>query len=649
MRKNELYPSLFKPLRVRNLTLKNRLAFAPMVCNLGTPEGYVTDSMVDFIGYQARTGVGYITIGDTQVDKASGAAFYGELDITEEASYPGMVRLAEEAKCHGARLSIELSHAGRGAKEYMTTKPAMAPSNIPVSGCASHLKVMDKDDMEYVKARFVECAKRCKKAGFEMVMIHCAHNNLLGQFLSPISNVRTDEYGGSPENRMRYPLEVLKAVRDGVGPDMVIEARVSAHEEAQGGLEFDESLEFMKATQEYADIIHISRGIIFTREATYTIPTYLQPPMLNVDYAAKAKKELHVPVAVVGNITTLDEAEEIIASGKADIVAMARAHMADPENMEKSVLGKSDDVRPCIRCDLCVSNAGLGLCIRCSVNPLLGREASVKLVRAERKKNVMVVGGGPAGMMAAQTLVKMGHDVTVYDRQAVLGGLLHDAAVPAFKGYLKKYVDWDIRTTMKSGAKIKLNTEVTPELIEQENPDALIIATGSSYIRPNIPGIDNENVKMVNDVEHHRVGVGGNVVVCGGGVTGVECSLGLAMEGRKVTVIDMLPANRLCRDMTFLCRVDLLKKVREYGVVLIGDRRISRFTDSGVEVVDGKGNISLIEGDTIVIALGVKSNSELAEIVRATYVLNVKMAGDVAGGKNIYDANHTGFFAALSI
>jgi pyruvate/2-oxoglutarate dehydrogenase complex dihydrolipoamide dehydrogenase (E3) component len=243
----------------------------------------------------------------------------------------------------------------------------------------------------------------------------------------------------------------------------------------------------------------------------------------------------------------------------------------------------------------------------------------------------------------------MGHDATIYERQGELGGLLRDACAPAFKDYLQKYVDWDIRMTMKSGAKIRLNTEATPELIERENPDAVIIATGSDYVRPNIPGIDSGNVRMAADVEHRRVSIGQKVIICGGGMTGMECSLGLAMEGKKVTVVDVLPASRLCRDMTFLCRVDLLKNVREYGVTVIGDRRITRITDSGIEIADPRGNVSFIEGDTIVIALGVRPTSELSEILRAAYVLDVRIAGDLAGGRNIYDANQTGFFAALNV
>lgn len=317
---------------------------------------------------------------------------------------------------------------------------ALAPSAIPFSGCSSNLKEMDMKDMDDVKVRFSDCADRCRRAGFGMVMIHCAHNNLLGQFLSPLSNKRTDKYGGSPENRRRYPLEVLKAVREKVGSELCIEVRVSACEEADGGLEFEESLEFMKEAQQYADIIHISRGIIYNRSAIYTLPTYMKPRMLNVEYAALAKRELHVPVAVVGNITSLEEAEEIISSGKADIVAMARTHLADFEALKKSAAGQSTKVRPCLRCHRgCIDNSALGQAIHCTVNPALGFESMVRAIpHSAVKKRVMVIGGGPAGMMAAQTLRQQGHEVTLYERSNRLGGLLIDAAAPVFKTYMKK-------------------------------------------------------------------------------------------------------------------------------------------------------------------------------------------------------------------
>lgn len=651
MTENTLYPHIFKPLKIGKLTLKNRLAFAPMVCNQCTLDGDVTDAMVDFIRRQAETGVAYVTIGDTQVDHDRGGAFMAELNITSERCLPGMTRLAEAAAYTETFLSVEISHAGRGAKDHLITKQALAPSAIPFPGCTSNLKEMDRQDLEDVKTRFCDCADRCRRAGFGMVMIHCAHNNLLGQFLSPLSNKRNDDYGGSPENRRRYPLEVLQAVRAKVGSEIAIEVRVSACEEVDGGLEFEESLEFMKAAQEYADIIHISRGIVYNRSAVYTLPTYMKPPMLNVEYAALAKKELYVPVAVVGNITSLEEAEEIIAAGKADVVAMARTHLADFEALKKSVAGYSSQVRPCLRCHRgCIDNSALGQAIHCSVNPALGFESMVRHIPLPtRKKRVMVVGGGPAGMMAAQTLVQQGHEVTLYEQSNRLGGLLLDAAAPVFKTYMKKYLDWDIRTTLECGANVILNTEVTAAMVETEQPDAVIVATGSNYFIPDIPGVKGRNVKMLSAVERGQADTGRKVVVCGGGVAGVECALSLAMQGKEVTIVDMLPASRLCRDIPFLPRIDLLARAAEYKITILGDRKIMAFSEEGVLVEDSKRQHSLIPCETAVIALGVKPSTLLGTRLSSLYSAGVLLAGDCAGGKNLYDANHTAFFAAKRI
>lgn len=401
---------------------------------------------------------------------------------------------------------------------------------------------MNREDMEYVKGQFVDCAVRCQKAGLRILMIHCGHNNLLAQFLSPASNHRTDEYGGTLENRMRYPLEVLAAIRQAV-PNMVLEIRVSAQEDTADGLQLEESLQFMERAQEYVDIIHISRGVIFFNYAsTYTTPTYFKERAFNVQFAAEAKKRLHVPVAVVGNITSLQEAEDIIAGGKADIVVMAKAYMADGDLIHKSVRGLEDTVRPCTRCDWCGTANNYGTSMRCAINPLLGKSMALEsLVKPGQEKKVMVIGGGPGGMMAAQTLTKMGHQVDLYEKSDKLGGLMHDATVAPFKEYLRLYKEWDIRETERCGANIHLNTEITAEMVKAADPDAIIVATGSTYIHPTIPGVDGPNVKTVKDVEHHTVPVGQNVVICGGGIRRSGMRHYVGREGKNVTVVDMTP------------------------------------------------------------------------------------------------------------
>lgn len=649
--KNYKYPNVFQPLKIRGVTLKNRLQYSPTVVLKCSPEGEVTKDMVDYVAWQARTGVGYVTIGNTPVVHSDSSAWLCELNVTQDRCIHGINQLVVAARENGSELSVELAHAGRGS---MSTpgNPALAPSDVPLNGGPlGHIKPMSYEDMAYIKQQYVDCAVRCQKAGLRILMIHCAHNNLLAQFISPASNLRTDEYGGSLDNRMRFPLEVLSAVRAAV-PDMILEARVSAQEDIEGGLEFNESLEFMKKAQEYVDIIHISRGnIFFNYGSTYTIPTYFKGRRLNVAFAEEAKKHLHVPVAVVGNITSLEEANEIIGSGKADIVVMAKAYMADDRLIHKSVRGNAEDVRPCTRCDWCGLANTYGTNMRCAINPKLGLDINTtNIIPPEKAQSVMVIGGGPGGMMAAQTLSDMGHKVTLYEKTRRLGGLMNDASVAPFKEYLRLYLQWDIRQTEKCGAKIVYNTEVTPELVEKENPDAIIVATGSKYIRPRINGIELEKVKTVSDVENHRVPVGENVVVCGGGVVGLECAIMLGMEGKKVTVIDMIPTGDFGKALPVFNHIEVMHQLERYGVKLEGSRKIAGFTDDGVVTTDFEGMERLYAGDTYVLALGVIPDDALAGKLRQMYADGVYLVGDcVSTGRVIADANQDAFHAAIRI
>ena len=651
MIRNDRYPHVFQPLTVRGVTLKNRLEYAPTVVLKCSPEGEVTQEMLDYVAWQAKTGVGYLTIGNTPVVHTDSSAWVCELNVTQDRCIHGLEMMARTARENGAEMSVELAHAGRGSNST-PGNPALAPSDVPLNGGPlGYIKPMNEEDMAYVRQQFVDCAVRCRKAGLKIIMIHCAHNNLLAQFLSPASNHRTDDYGGSLENRMRFPLSVLKAVREAV-PDMVIECRCSAQEDTPDGLQLEESLQFMERAQEYVDIIHVSRGnIFFNYGSTYTIPTYFKGRQLNVAFAAEAKKRLHVPVAVVGNITSLQEAEEIIGSGKADIVVMAKAYMADENLIHKSIRGQAEDVRPCTRCDWCGNANNFGTSMRCAINPMLGKDIDLsKLVAPGEEKHVMVIGGGPGGMMAAQTLREMGHRVSLYEKSDRLGGLLNDATVASFKEYMRLYLQWDIRQTMQCGAEIHLNTEVTPELVERVNPDAVIVASGSTYVHPNIPGITLEKVKTVSDVENHRVPVGEQVVVCGGGIVGLECAVMLGMEGKQVTVIDQIPLEKFADGMPVFNHIELNHQLEKYGVSLVGGQRITAFGDGGVETVDASGEKRQFAGDTYVLALGVKPDNRLAQQLLSTYAEGVYVVGDcVSTGRVLADANQEAFHAAIRI
>ncbi len=614
-------------------------------------DGTMSQDMLDFMKWQAETGVGWVTVGDTPVTHDNTSHWLCEMNVCDDDCIHGMNALVEQCRQNGAELSVELAYAGRGNRASADGAPTAIVSAERPLNPDDNVRTMTREDMDELKRCYVDCAVRCQHAGFRMILIHCAHNNFLAQWLSPDSNVRTDEYGGCPENRRKYPLEVLKAIREAVGPNMVIELRVSAQEGSPGGLACDAALAFMELAQEYVDIMHVSQGSIFHLSARYCIPTYFRTPHqpLNTGYSAIVKQRLHIPVAVVGMITSLEQAEEIIASGQADVVAMAKSFMADGDLVHKSLRGESDLVRPCTRCDLCGNANTYGTAMSCAINPRCGVSGPIEQVAPEKRKQVMVIGGGPAGMMAAQTLMQRGHSVSLYEKDGCLGGLLNDACLVPFKGRMREYLVWDIRETMSCGAEIHLNTPVTPELVEAENPDYVIVATGSKYITPPISGM--ETALPVREVDANEVETGETVVVCGGGITGLECALALSMEGKRVTVIDMLPADRFVMEMPIFNKADLFDQLECNGVQLFGSQQIAAI-ENGVKTIDlTTGEERFFAADSVVNALGVAPDNALGmQLLKQYGSHQVVMVGDcTAKGGNYYRANHEAYYAAMRI
>jgi len=625
------YPHVFQPIQIGNMLVKNRIQWSPIVSNHAEVEsGLCTPELIEFIAAQARTGVGIVTIGATPIDFDRGRDFFSCLSVTRDTDTPYLKRIANEVHRYGAKISVELTHAGRmvnAAEAALKGKPALAPSVIPGVDDGRNIKSISREEMDQVIQNMVAAVKRCIHAGFDMVMVHMGHGNLFSSFLTPAFNLRKDEYGGSLENRMRFPLEVLKAVREVAEGKINVEMRIAGKEYIPNSSTLEERIIFLKEAQKYVDLVNISAGTLFDRIGfAYNMPGYYIPPKFNVEVAAEIKKHLDIPVSVVGGISTIEDAEEILASGAADIVLMAKALIADEELVKKAYRGKAQDIRPCLRCMFCLRNAMFDAPLgSCAVNPRSYREKYRILPKAENKKKVMVIGGGPAGMEAAQTLVKRGHEVVLYEKENQLGGRLYEASALYLKEGFRRYIKWVIRQTENCGAKIILGTTVTPELIAQENPDAVIVAIGAETLLPPIKGIDLPHVITVSEADRKLKPIGEKVVICGGGLSGSECAIELGREGKNVTLVDALPEEETCKEMFPLMRPMVSEKLREFKVNLLYETKVTEIADKGVIVTDKQGQSRLLEADTVIVAFGLRQNKELIEqlcsVVPETYVV----------------------------
>lgn len=645
------YPHLFSPVKIRNLELKNRLVFSPVVSgHAGVVDGQVTEALVQFLGAQARSGVGMVTIGASPVDQGRARDFFGSLSVCRDEDIPGLHRLVEEVHRYGAAISCEILHAGRiaqpsalaGRKAWV---PWLAPDMDP-----DLFEEVTEEQMGEVIDLFCKAAVRLRDAGFDMVLIHGAHGNFVSAFFSPLTNQRTDAYGGSAENRRRFPLALVRAVREAVGDQMAIDFRISQNEYVEGGTSLEEVIAFLKEASPYIDDANLSGGWIFDPVyVKYMMPGYPQERCLNIPRTAIVHEQLDIPVTCVGNIPDVDTAERILAEGKADIVAMARNILADMDFVNKAYCGKADRIRPCLRCIECASRPAKGGGVRCSVNPQLGRELYYRSIpKAEERKRVVVIGGGPAGMMAAQTARKRGHDVILFEQSGELGGRLHEASALFCKAdHHARYLAWSVSETFECGADVRLGVAATPELVMAERPDAVIVACGGEFVIPPIPGVDGKHVITVTDADLKRAPVGKRVVIVGGGISALECGIQLAYEGHEVAVVDVRAEDDLWREVMNELRSGLIELRDRYGVQLVDQSRVSEIRATSV-VCERGGQVLELAADTVVLACGLRPNREAigAFVDMMPYVTVV---GDARKVGNIFSANMDAFNVAVEL
>lgn len=629
---------LFRPGRIGNVEIKNRIIMAPIACCGADIEGYPTPRMIDYLRARADGGVGLIIIG--------GCFFLPharppqQIAIHEDKYIPELKKLTQAVHEGGSKIAMQSNHLGR---RMSLSKFAISEQNKQnVISSSAIRQVTDgfipreatKAQLKDIIEAWSEGCRRAKEAGFDGTEVHGAHGYLLGSFLSPATNKRTDAYGGSPENRARLACEVIESIRRKVGPDFFISMRFSGCDYIHGGITIENTLRqapmFVEAG---ADVLHVSASAPETLQ--YQFLPYLLPDGMIVHLAEAVKKVVTVPVITVGKLGNPVLANRAIKQNKADFVAMARPLLADPELPNKSQNGRLADITRCLYCNACCAMpreerrkfGGL----RCTVNPALFREREFKLTLAPSPKKVMVVGGGIAGLEAARTLAERGHKVFLYERNIKLGGQWNIVAQQRLKKFYNSLTKQLTRRLKNTNAKIILNEEVTPQLVDGVKPDVIILATGGRPELPDIQGIENEIIVHVNDVITGKVEVGDKVVIIGGQIIGLEIAASLAEQGKKVSIIsrDKIGSGSQFHPDTNTMRV-LLDSFVEHGVSIYSHSDVYEIKENGVyidydqQVLFG---LLFIRADTVVVVGGIQPDNVLEKKLKG-HVGEIYKIGD---------------------
>ncbi len=644
------YPHLCTPIKIGNVVFKNRMFSAPMGGTDITADCSVGARTIGFYELRAKGGAAAVTASELVVHPQTDASHMFHFDLTVPGNLAAWTFLADAVNRHGAVASVELSHSGQYAGTYLVDKDKkremvqygpcdwVRPDGIKV-------KALSTEQLSDIVKSYGEVATLVKRAGFKMLMVHGGHGWLLNQFLSPHFNHRTDEYGGSFENRMKLTLDVLKEVRGAVGDGFPIEFRMSGSELFEGGYTIEDGIRIAKAVEPYVDLFHVSAGS-YQFGFFNTHPPMFAPHGVNVHLAEVIKKEVSKPVATIGALNSPDEMEEIIASGKADVVYMARALLADPYLPRKVCENRDDEIIHCLRCFACMAERPTTGTRRCTVNPLIGREIEgLDIAPAIHRKNVVVVGGGVGGLQAAITAKRRGHNVTLLEKSDEIGGILKSEQAVPFKYEMYRLGVTLETIARKEGVEIKLNTDATPESVAEYNADAVIIAVGSSPVKPAIKGIDGENVLIVNNFYKEHGRVGDTVVVLGGGLTGCEAAVHMAMEGKKVSLVEMF--DTLAKDCNIRNRPILLQNVEKSADVYLNHKAVEIESD-GIVCIDSNGDTIKILADTVILAVGQRANSDLADSFLDTAPFVAKI-GDCIRPSNIMQAVYNAHHIAIDI
>lgn len=654
------YPHLFEPIQLGKTLFRNRIFSSPMGHHEMTPDCFPDAEVVGFYEQRAKGGAASVCVGDCIVDAKTGQSHVKQIHIDDPLVIPSLTAVATAISRHGAVAAAELSHDGKfshvnelvgGIVDYPPfLRDGSGETYGPVEDVSpggTLIKAMPEELIYRIIERFGHAAAVAKHCGFGMVTIHGGHGWLLTQFMSPYVNKRTDQWGGSFENRMRFTLAVIESVRSAVGPHFPIEFRMSGNECFDGGYDLDYGIKIAEAIDGKVDLIHVSAGN-HEGPGTFVIthPSQYLPDGVNVKYAAAIKRHVKTPVAAVGALSDPALMEEIIASGQADVVQLARALLVEPELPNKVRRGEDELVHRCLRCETCFSYAFTNRYHRCAINPRIGAYVDDKFeMPVPSPQRVLVVGGGVGGMQAALTASRRGHEVILCEKSSRLGGVLNCERDVPFKKNLVAYLDRQALLISRQAIDVRLNTEVTPQLAKALRPDVILVAAGAEAVKPNIPGIDRKNVKSAAEIYAAPSSAGKKVLILGGGLVGLELAIHLGDLGCQVTVVEMMGELNLNGNVILGQAIET--QLQRLGTEIRLNTRAVEITDTGLLAETPEGRV-LLQADTMIYAVGqrpltetVRSLSDCAPIV--------EFLGDCRAPRVIADATREAYSIACDI
>jgi 2,4-dienoyl-CoA reductase-like NADH-dependent reductase (Old Yellow Enzyme family)/thioredoxin reductase len=648
-----VFRNLFSPIKIRSLELKNRVVMAPMAPGLFDHE-FVTERVKYFYRARAEGGVGMIITGASTFvrppnSKPPSAPW--DSGMYDDKFIGGWKELVSEIHRYGVKIGMQLNHVGRQISAKLYGEQPISSSPLPCPVYKSLPRQLSLQEIEELINLVVEASKRCQEAGLDFVEIHGAHGYLGTQFLSPYMNKRSDKYGGSAEARTRFISEIIHRVKKRLGEDFVVGVRINGQDNIEGGASLEDAKEISLLLQKAgADFLHVSATVYGGHPP---IAPMAEPPGCFVALAEEIKHAVNIPVIAVGKIDTPQLAEEIIAGKKADLIAIGRPLLADPEWVKKASRSRPEKIRKCIYCNQgCLDRLTyIGLNgnltpITCMLNPEVGRERELKLVHAQRRKRVLIIGGGPAGLESARVAAQRGHEVILFEKESELGGQFLLACRPPTKHHYKEAIDYLILEIVSLGVNIRLNCEGTSESVMEMQPEVVVVATGAGPLLPDIPGLQEKHVITYDKVLSGKHETGKSVLVIGGGATGLDTADFLSSTGREVQVVEM--ANHFGSDMGRVARFDLLRRLASRNVEILTSCRITRILGRQVEAIHNGEDRVLTGFESVVLAVGSRSNNSLFELLKKK-VEEIYVIGDALKPRKAIDAIHEGAFAGRRI